>query len=337
MSRRCRFSTLAVQLLAMAMAGVITGGGVAAETAADVEPGTATGAEQTEVGIDPDPDRAVAETSADVEPGTATGPDETGGEVEPDLDGAVAETEGEIAPDSDGAVAETDLHTVVAQRMEVNDSATESQNRIDGLSAQADATIAVYRNTNQRINALRSYNHQLEELIRAQDEEVAALRGEIDEVELIAREVTPLMLGMIEAIDNFVELDLPFLAEERAVRIAELRKLMGRSDVTDAERYRRIVEAYQIENEFGRTIEAYQGELELDGKARLVEFLRVGRIALLYQTLDGSETGVWDHRNQVWKGAADSRSAVRKGIRVARKQVAPDLLRIPLPAAEVAK
>jgi len=324
MSCRGRFSTLAVQLLAMAMVGVITGGGVSAETAADVESGTATGAEQTEVGIDPDPDPdpAVAETAADVEPGTATGPDETEGEVEPDLD---------------GAVAETDLHTVVAQRMEVNDSASESQVRIDGLSAQADATIAVYRNTNQRINALRSYNHQLEELIRAQDEEVAALRGEIDEVELIAREVTPLMLGMIEAIDNFVELDLPFLAEERAVRIAELRKLMGRSDVTDAERYRRIVEAYQIENEFGRTIEAYQGELELDGKARLVEFLRVGRIALLYQTLDGSETGVWDHRNQIWKGAADSRSAVRKGIRVARKQTAPDLLKIPVPAAEVAK
>jgi hypothetical protein len=221
--------------------------------------------------------------------------------------------------------------------MDVNDSATESQTRIDELSSQTDATIAVYRNTNQRINALRTYNHQLEEVIRSQEVEVAGLRQEIDEVELIAREVTPLMLGMIEALENFVELDLPFLAEERAVRVAELRKLMGRSDVIDAERYRRIVEAYQIENEYGRTIEAYQGELELDGKERLVEFLRVGRIALLYQTLDGTETGVWDHRNRVWKEAAESRSAVRKGIRVARKQTAPDLLRIPVPAAEAAK
>jgi hypothetical protein len=221
--------------------------------------------------------------------------------------------------------------------MNINDSAAESQTRIDELSAQVDTTVAVYRNTNQRIDALRSYNHQLEALISSQDVEVAALRREIDEVELIAREVTPLMLGMIEALDNFVELDMPFLAEERAVRIAELHKLMFRSDVTDAERYRRIVEAYQIENEYGRTIEAYQGELEMDGKTRLVEFLRVGRIALLYQTLDGSETGVWDHRNRAWRDAADSRSAVRKGIRVARKQTAPDLLRIPVPAAEAMK
>jgi hypothetical protein len=283
---------LPVQLLAVAMAGAIHGGAAAAETAADVEPGAATGLEEIEV---------------------------------------------EIEPDLENAVAETDLQAVVAQRMDVNDSAAESQTRIDGLSAEADATIAVYRNTNQRIDALRTYNHQLEELILSQTEEVATLRQEIDEVELIAREVTPLMLGMIEALDNFVELDVPFLAEERAVRIAGLRELMSRSDVTDAERYRGIVEAYQIENEYGRTIEAYQGELELDGKARLVEFLRVGRIALLYQTLDGSMTGVWDHRNRVWKEAGDSRRAVRKGIRVARKQTAPDLLSIPVPAAEAAK
>ena len=212
-----------------------------------------------------------------------------------------------------------------------------SQVRIDEVSATTDATVAVYRSTNQRIDALRTYNHQLDQLILSQDEEVAALRQEIDEVELIAREVTPLMLGMIEALDNFVELDVPFLAEERAVRIAGLREIMGRADVTDAERYRRIVEAYQIENEYGRTIEVYQGELELEGKVRLVEFLRVGRISLLYQTLDLSETGVWDQRNHVWHEAPESRSAVRKGIRIARKQTAPDLMRIPVPTAEAAK
>lgn len=235
------------------------------------------------------------------------------------------------------AEIETDLDDVVTQRMDVNDSSAKSQDRIDALSATTDTTIAVYRSTNQRIDALRKYNHQLDQLILSQDEEVAALRREIDEVELVAREVTPLMLGMIEALDNFVELDVPFLTEERAVRIAGLRKIMGRADVTDAERYRRIVEAYQIENEYGRTIEVYQGELELGGKVRVVEFLRVGRISLLYQTLDLSETGVWDHRNQVWQEAPESRSAVRKGIRVARKQTAPDLMRIPIPTAEVAK
>ena len=233
--------------------------------------------------------------------------------------------------------APVDLDEVVAQRMGVNDEAAESQERIDALSGETDEASVVYRGTLQRIDALRSYNHQLSQLIASQDEEMATLRGEIDEVELVARELTPLMLAMIEALENFVELDVPFLREERARRIAELREIMVRSDVTDSERYRRILEAYQIENEYGRTIEAYLGELEVTGQTREVEFLRVGRVSFLYQTLDGAETGVWDHRNASWTHAPESRSAVRKGIRIARKQAAPDLLKLPVPVAKVAK
>ena len=235
---------------------------------------------------------------------------------------------------SAGAV---DLDQVVAQRMGVNDVAATSQVRIDQLSQETDEASVVYRTTLQRIDALRSYNYQLSQLIASQDAEMAALHGEIDGVELVAREVTPFMLAMIEALENFVQLDVPFLPDERARRIADLRDVMGRADVTDSERYRRISEAYQIENEYGRTIEAYQGELDLDGQKRQVDFLRVGRVALLYQTLDGAKTGVWDHRGGGWTEASESRSAVRKGLRMARKQMAPDLLKLPVPSPEVAK
>jgi hypothetical protein len=121
--------------------------------------------------------------------------------------------------------------------------------------------------------------------------------------------------------------------EERRGRLEGLNELMTRADITDAERYRRILEAYQIENEYGRTIETRQGELELEGQTRQVDFLRVGRLTYLYQTLDGSETGVWDHANGTWTDSPESRTAVRKGIRIARKQAAPDLLKLPVPAA----
>jgi len=272
---------------------------------------------------------ATMAVAGEIPGGTATADSEPEAETAPGLEAAEVASEPEPEPRPAGP----DLDFVVTQRMAVNDSQANSQVRIDDISSQVEATIAVYRNTNQRIDALRTYNRQLEELISAQDEEVAGIRGDIDEVELIAREVTPLMLEMIDALENFVELDLPFLAEERSVRIAELRKVMARADVSEPERYRRIVEAYQIEEEYGRTIEAYQGEIEEDGEARRVEFLRIGRVALLYQTLDGTRTGAWDHTNKVWQDAADSRSAVRKGIRVARKQTAPDMIRIPVPAA----
>ena len=249
---------------------------------------------------------------------------------------AVALVAALVAIGSGTAVA-VDLDQLVAQRMEVNDEAAKSQVRIDKISDDTDRLTAEYRIVLQRIDALRVYNQQVSELITSQKEEMTSLRRQIDDVELVGREVTPLMLGMLDSIENFVELDVPFLPDERSERMADLHDVMVRADVTDAERYRRIVEAYQIENEFGRTIEAYQGELNLDGSTRQVDFLRVGRVTFLYQTLDGSETGVWDQKNRAWMDAADSASAVRLGIRMARKQTAPDLLRLPLPTAEVAQ
>jgi hypothetical protein len=157
----------------------------------------------------------------------------------------------------------------------------------------------------------------------------------MDRVELVSREVTPLMLRMIDALATFVELDVPFLESERAERLLELRKLMHRADVSEAEKYRRLMEAYQIENEYGRTIEAYRSTLDQDDKTLTVDFLRVGRIALVYQTLDESEAGVWNQEQRRWDPLDGSfRTAIRNGLRIARKQSAPDLILLPLPAAE---
>jgi hypothetical protein len=150
--------------------------------------------------------------------------------------------------------------------------------------------------------------------------------------------VTPLMLAMVDAIETFVDRDVPFLLDERRDRVGRLRELMDRADVTNAEKYRRIMEAYQIENDFGRTIEAYRGSLEGGAETRTVNFLRIGRVTLLYQTLDGTEVGAWNKDNAAWEVLDGSyRPAVRQGLRIARKQAAPDLLRLPVPAAEDAQ
>ncbi|UCE87622.1 MAG: DUF3450 domain-containing protein, partial [Deltaproteobacteria bacterium] len=171
-----------------------------------------------------------------------------------------------------------------------------------------------------------------------QDEEKASLREQIDNVTLVSREVTPLMLRMVESLDDFVKLDVPFLPGERRERVENLKTLMDRADVTNAEKYRRVLEAYQIENDFGRTIEAYRGSLEVDGESRTVDFLRVGRVALLYQTLDGREVGAWSQAQRAWQSLDGSyRPAIRQGLRIARRQAAPDLLRLPIPAAEDAR
>jgi len=110
-----------------------------------------------------------------------------------------------------------------------------------------------------------------------------------------------------------------------------LRALMDRSDANPAEKYRKILEAFEIENEYGRTIEAYEGELELEGETRTVNFLRLGRVTWIYQTLDGDESAVWNRVERRWVDLdGDFDSEIRTGIRVAREQVTPNLLIVPM-------
>ncbi len=231
--------------------------------------------------------------------------------------------------------APDELEAAKGVRRQGNVAGVESQKRVDSLSGEADELFTRYRNALRQTDSMRVYNRQLKELIGSQQEELTSLADQLDRVELVGRSVTPLMLRMIAAMESFVELDLPFLRDERSMRVEELRKLMVRADVNNAEKYRRIMEAYQIENEYGRTIEAYRGSLTRDGRERKVDFLRFGRISLVYQTLDGNESGVWDQENGSWQVLDDSyRTAIREGLRVARKQAAPDLIRLPLPAAD---
>jgi len=213
-----------------------------------------------------------------------------------------------------------------------NDESATVQKQIDELSDQTDELLAKYRTVLTQIDSIGVYNHQLRELITSQDEELTSLQDQLDRVEVVGRSVTPLMLRMIDALDATVALDLPYLIEERTQRIANLRKLMTRAAVSNSEKFRLIMEAYQTENEYGRTIEAYRSTLQRGDRDIKVDFLRFGRIALVYQTLDGMEAGVWNQAEKTWEPLdASYRTAIREGLRIARKQAAPDLIRLPLP------
>jgi sugar-specific transcriptional regulator TrmB len=228
------------------------------------------------------------------------------------------------------------LDQVTGTQERVAEAAIASQKKIDAMSDQADALFDEYRNENRRIEALDAYNEQLERLVESQREELASVESQIEGVRRIEREIIPLMQRMVDGLARFVALDVPFLAEERTARVDGLRDLMDRSDVTVSEKFRRVLEAYQVENDYGRTIDSYRGDLVVDGEPRTVDFLSVGRVVLLYQTLDGDESGIWDQAQREWKplpGEYDD--SIRRGIRIALKQAAPNLLELPVPAAQV--
>ncbi|MCP4907165.1 MAG: DUF3450 domain-containing protein [bacterium] len=228
------------------------------------------------------------------------------------------------------------LDPPIEARAQANATGAESQKRVEGIASATDTLIAEYRLTNKKIESLRIFNKQLGLVIDSQNEELASLQRQIDSVEEVGRAVTPLMLKMIEALDTFVKLDVPFLVEERTKRVAGLRVLMRRSDVAEPERYRRILEAYQIEGDYGRTIDAHGGTIAKGDVEVPVDFLRIGRIGLLYKTRDASEYGVWNQAKRQYEtlNASDYANWIDEGLRVAKKQSAPQLIRVPLPQPE---
>jgi len=220
----------------------------------------------------------------------------------------------------------------------MDDAARRSQANIDQMVDETRSLERQYSAVLKEIDGLEVYNALLEKQIESQDQEMTDLNQSIDQVSVIERQVTPLMLKMIDSLEQFIELDIPFLLEERRQRVAFLRTLLERSDVTVAEKFRRLLEAYEIENDYGRTIESYKGTLEVEGATREVDFLRIGRTALLYQTVDAEIFGMWDKDQLGWvELPAEYRNQIRAGIRMADKQVAPSLLLLPIPAPEAAQ
>jgi hypothetical protein len=219
------------------------------------------------------------------------------------------------------------------------DAAKKSQQVVDKLAGETGDLLTDYKTVMKQVDGLRVYNARLEKQIANQLKRIDDIDLSIAQVTIIQRQVTPLVIRMIDGLEQFVALDVPFLMDERTQRIEFLRNNLDRSDVSVAEKFRQVLEAYKIENEFGRKISAYKGSLSIDGVDRDVNFFQVGRIALLYQTTDTEISGAWDKEagDYVQLDKGEYRNAILKGIRIARKEASIEILKLPISAPEAAK
>tara|TARA_R110000782_G_scaffold42090_1_gene95937 strand:+ start:727 stop:1446 length:720 start_codon:yes stop_codon:yes gene_type:complete len=212
--------------------------------------------------------------------------------------------------------------------------AQQSQERINTVVQGTRSLEDQYRAINKEIDGLKVYNRLMRAQVEGQTATLEDIGLSMDQVDVINRQIFPLMERMIDGLDQSIKLDVPFLMEERTGRVDNLKDIMSRSDVSVAEKFRKVMEAYQIENEYGSTIEDYKQSLTIDGATRSFNMLRIGRIGLYFQSDDTKITGRWDNDNRTWEIDNSARNEVRKGLRVARQLVAPELIIIPVSAAE---
>jgi septal ring factor EnvC (AmiA/AmiB activator) len=227
------------------------------------------------------------------------------------------------------------LKSAIEAQQTVQSEGARSQQTVEKLDEETRILLDQYRSALGTLENLKDYNAQMERQVGDQKQEIARREAELGQIEQTRRHIVPFMLRMLKVYEELVGLDIPFLPEERRRRVEQLKEMMHRSDIPLAEKYRRLLEAYRVEAEYGHTIEAYQGKLENGGEVRTVQFLRLGRVGLYYLTLDGSEAASWHPREKRWLELGDGyREPIKQAVLIAERQLPPDLVKLPLPAPE---
>ena len=227
-----------------------------------------------------------------------------------------------------------DIDQILEENEESISLSEKSQEKVDGLSTEKDSLLAEWKVVVKQVEGLKIYNAQKRKQIQAQEDRLVTLAEQTRQVVVIQRQIPPLMERMANSLEQFVSLDAPFSRDERYKRISQVRNTLSDPKVTASEQVRQVLEAYNIEREYGRTIETYEDAIVLDGEEKVVNILRIGRLALMYQLKDQSEAGVWDAEAGEWVEVSGYRLPVRDGIRMANKTAPLDLLAVPVKFVE---
>jgi seryl-tRNA synthetase len=178
------------------------------------------------------------------------------------------------------------------------------------------------------------YNTQIEQQLRSQAQEIASLEQQIAGLDATAVDVQAMLQRMFDDLVAFVQSDVPFFKQERDQRIERLTELMQSVEAQPSEKFRRLIEAYQIEMEYGRTMSAYRQTLD-DG--RDAEMVRLGRVVLMYRVMEGGEVGYWDNERKQFVADPGARAAIENALSIAKEEKTPDLISVPVPAAQGAR
>ncbi len=225
----------------------------------------------------------------------------------------------------------SELTNAQSVQSKTNASSAASQKRVDKSAEQSIKLNAEIEQLQQEVKNLQVYQDHLNALVVSQEQEVSSLEGQIDEIKSTRQGVVPLMYQMIEGLKQNLAQDVPIKPVQRAERIAKLEDMMVRADIADAEKYRRILEAYQIELDYGTKLGLYQGQINADGKQLEVDVLHMGRLALIARSLNGLNFWSWDANNRSWQPLDSAmKTDLDKAYSIAAQQTAPSLVTLPV-------
>ncbi|RQW63604.1 DUF3450 domain-containing protein [Vibrio viridaestus] len=237
-----------------------------------------------------------------------------------------------VATFSSFALHAADIDTATSIQNKTNQASVSSQKAIDKSVVRSNQMSSDIDQLNEELHNLKIYKKHLMGLVASQEDEMNSLNNQITEIKETRQGIVPLMYEMLDGLQKQIETDKPINKEKRIQRLDELRSLMSRADVSEAEKYRRILEAYQVEYQYGDKMATYRSDIDLaDNRTVEADIFYLGRAVLIARSLDKSKYWTWEQSSQSWvKGDEGYLEQVNQAYALANKQIAPQLLTLPL-------
>ena len=228
-------------------------------------------------------------------------------------------------------VAASEMELVLEVGRDNTELSAQSQAKIDATESDTDKLVNEFKVVSKQVEGLKLYNAQKRIQIQAQLDLMDQYDEQLVQVVVMQRQIPPLAQRMLEGLEKYVNLDTPFHIEERKQRLDLVRASLSNPKVTASEQVRQILEAYNIEAEYGRKLDAYDETIVLDGQEVVVNILRVGRLGMFFQSKDERKTGYYDNETGTWEELGGGyRITVRDCIRMANKLAPMDIMMLPV-------
>lgn len=205
-----------------------------------------------------------------------------------------------------------------------------SQQRVERLDDEADTAVREFRAVLQQKDNIALFVAQQDIFLQSQKSEIASLKRQLGTVEQIKQGMSPMMLKMAAEIEDAIKADMPFNLSERLARVERMKDTLADPDVSPAEQYRQVLNAFKIEVSYGQGIDSYEG-MHPTKAGNIVNFLRFGRVALLYMSKDESEVGRYNIETRTWDSLTGADAiALRQAVRISKGEAAPDIVYAPV-------
>lgn len=231
---------------------------------------------------------------------------------------------------NDGPSNEELLEQAISIEASSSNAAADRQDYINRVDSQIIELIGDIQYLSQQLDLTNIYNRQMQELITSQNNEIESINQQMVELDNTNRGILPKLEEMVLTLESIIQNDIPFLLTERNLRVNELKEILMQSNVSTSEKFRRVFEAYQIENEYGRTVESYRDEISVEDNLYNVEVFRLGRVGLYARTSDGNFNAMYSKKEKKWIKQKGIDSELVTALKIARKELPPSLLKLPV-------